>query len=252
MWSELVARRFTPWSHRPGEQSQPSTRTRIPETWSSHDDIHLPAGQLTEGVSRRALLTRSAAGLGLALSGAVPGVFGTARAHGGGRGAGYGPLVSDPAGVLALPEGFEYTIVAQAGVTLLDSGQPSPSDNDGMASFVRRGGSGSVLVNNHEISGSEPFEVPHLPRLVYDESAGGGTTTIEVDGHGRLVRQRVSLAGTHNNCAGGRTPWETWLTCEETEAILGRRHGYVFEVDPYDQRANLSCCPVPCSLVPRR
>ena len=161
-------------------------------------------------------------------------------------GPGYGPLVDDPAGILALPAGFTYTIVAQSGVTRLESGELTPDDPDGMACFVRHRGNGSVLVQNHEIGGSEPNRVPLVPGFVYDEKAGGGTTTIEVDKDGNRVREYVSLAGTHNNCAGGRTPWDTWLTCEESESTLagGKRHGYVFEVDPYAQQANRNPHPI--------
>jgi secreted PhoX family phosphatase len=200
-----------------------------------------------DGVSRRSLLTRSAtASAGIVLSGSVPGLFGTAQARRGAP-AGYGPLVPDPAGILSLPAGFSYTIVAQSGVTTLESGEPTPDDPDGTAVFVRHGGNGSILVNNHEIGDTESYRVPLVPGFVYDPKGGGGTTTIEVDRDGNRIREYVSLAGTHNNCAGGRTPWDTWLTCEETEgspAGSTMRHGYVFEVDPYDRDANRAPKPI--------
>jgi uncharacterized protein len=196
------------------------------------------------GISRRSMLNRSAAALGIALAGSLEGVLGNVAPAAAMPKSGYGPLVTDPSGLLSLPEGFSYKVVAESGVTRLESGQPTPSDPDGTAAFVRRGGNGSVLINNHEVSGSEPHPVPAIPGFVYDETAGGGTTTIEVDHDGNRIREYVSLAGTHTNCAGGRTPWDTWLTCEETEAITGKRHGYVFEVDPYDQDANRNPKPI--------
>src|SRR5690242_10090108 len=168
-------------------------------------------------LSRRSVLGRGAAGLGLALTGSLNGLFGTSASAAAPGVAGYGPLISDPKGLLALPEGFSYTIVAQSGVTRLESGEPTPGDPDGTAAFVRRGGNGSVLINNHEISGSDANPVPRVPGFTYDPAMGGGTTTIEVDKDGSRVREYVSLAGTLNNCAGGKTPWETWLTCEESE-----------------------------------
>jgi secreted PhoX family phosphatase len=205
------------------------------------------------GLSRRSVLARSATGVGIALSGSYAGLFGAAPASAKGAAAkapkgqvGYGALVDDPAGLLSLPAGFSYTIVAQSGVTRLESGEPTPSDPDGTASFVRHGGNGSVLIVNHEVSGGEPYPVPRIPGFVYDPAAGGGTTNVEVDKDGNRVREYVSLAGTQNNCAGGKSPWDTWLTCEEAESLSGQTkpHGYVFEVDPYDQDANRDPEPI--------
>ncbi|GGK16568.1 hypothetical protein GCM10010124_06490 [Pilimelia terevasa] len=210
-------------------------------------------------LSRRHLLRAGAAGgLGIALAGNLEILAGPAHALGAARPpTGYGPLVADPAGVLALPQGFAYRVVAKTGVTTLDSGHPCPDDPDGIGCFPARGRGrghgGSVLVTNHEVGGSEPHGVPPLPGLTYDPGARGGTTTVEVDAAGARQRHYVSLAGTHNNCAGGVTPWGTWLTCEETEQKKGgqftRDHGYVFEVDPYDMAANAD--PVPLTFLGR-
>jgi secreted PhoX family phosphatase len=203
-------------------------------------------------VSRRSFLGRSAvSGLGIAIVGSVEAIAGPPALAAGRPPLGYGPLVADPAGVLALPAGFSYRIVAQSGVTLLESGEPTPSDPDGTASFPH--GRGSTLVNNHEVGGTEPYRVPVLQGLTYDPGAGGGTTNIDVDARGERIREYVSLAGTHNNCAGGKSPWSTWLTCEETEQRAGgafqKDHGYVFEVDPFDRQANQD--PVPLKFLGR-
>jgi secreted PhoX family phosphatase len=208
---------------------------------------------MTSALPRRDLLRAGAAGgLGIAIAGSLDAIAGPLAAQAACRPAtGYGPLVADPKGLLALPAGFTYTIVAEAGRTVLETGQPTPSDADGTACFRSR--TGWTLVNNHEIGGGEPHGVPPLPGLTYDPGAGGGTTTIDVDRHGNRIREYVSVAGTHNNCAGGVTPWNTWLTCEESEQRAGgqfqKDHGYVFEVDPVDREANLS--PVPLKFLGR-
>jgi hypothetical protein len=202
-------------------------------------------------LSRREFVNRSVlAGIGVALVGNVGSVVTTAPAAQAGGTAGYGPLVSDPAGRLSLPSGFTYKVVTEAGKTTLESGEPTPQKHDGMATFVRPAG-GSVIVYNHEIkvSHNAQFQVPRIPGLTYDPIAPGGCTIVEVDADGNRVTEYVALAGTSTNCAGGRTPWNTWLSCEETEERAGQNglqfdHGYTFEVDPFSREANQDPKPI--------
>lgn len=144
---------------------------------------------------------------------------------------GYGPL-RRAGSDLALPDGFQYTRFGVTGEPLSDGG-PTPAAPDGMGAFTLPNGN-IRLIRNHELLGRGPDEKPPFQRP-YDFVAGGGTTSLEVDPESReLVASYWTLEGTTRNCAGGVTPWGSWLSCEEATAgrIMGLRkeHGYVFEV----------------------
>ncbi len=149
---------------------------------------------------------------------------------------GYGPLraVGDE---LALPASFGYALFGVEGEPMSD-GRPTPRAHDGMAAFPLPNGNVRLLRNHEDRDPAELATLRGDPERAYDRAAGGAVTSLEVaidaDGAPRLVRDFVSLSGTLVNCAGGPTPWGSWLTCEETTAGelrgYGREHGYVFEV----------------------
>lgn len=175
---------------------------------------------------------------------------------------GFGPLQSDPAGVLDLPEGFSYRVLSRFGDTMTD-GMVVPDKFDGMGCFGLDD-ERVALVRNHELNPRDlargPFgrDLSTLGLVSADKAyamyadrdvpmVGGTTTMIYNLRTGQMEEEYLSLVGTLINCGGGITPWGSWLTCEET--TLGRAngltqdHGWVFEV-PAAQRGLAEPVPI--------
>jgi len=143
----------------------------------------------------------------------------------------------------------------------MSDGRPTPRAHDGMAAF--KVGRELRIIRNHEVNNYVGKPGIALDPNAYDPLAGGGTTTVVIDPKTReVVKDFVSLSGTLVNCAGGPTPWQSWISCEET--VLGptefisseggkrggfsKHHGYCFEVSA---KSNRAVAPVPLKQLGR-
>lgn len=197
---------------------------------ADHMDPHWSFSR--RGMLKSGVAAAAAASMPLGLIGA-----GTARAVQLPYSPDYGPLapVADQATglpLLQLPQGFKYWSFGWTGDVMSD-GIATPGAHDGMA-VVASDPHKLVLVRNHE-QGSRTAGA-YLPNKgVYDPSCNGGTTNLVfAPQQKKWLSSWASLSGTIRNCAGGPTPWNTWISCEETTDGVHngatRQHGYCFDV----------------------
>jgi uncharacterized protein len=217
-------------------------------------------------LSRRSFFTLAgASAAGIILAAPLKNLYARAASRKSIAVSGFGKLIPDPNGILDLPKGFQYKILSKTGEMMSDRTKV-PDKKDGMAAFSGENGT-TVLIRNHELKPDPSKKIAIVDAgeaYKYDKLAPGGTTTLVIDRNYQVLQQYVSLGGTIRNCAGGTTPWGSWISSEEDVSTpntvannssdrmkesfqVSLKHGYNFEVP---SRGNIAT-PVPLKAMGR-
>ena len=146
----------------------------------------------------------------------------------------YGPLQPPDANGLMLPPGFSSRIVARSGLPVAGTAYVWHIWPDGAFTFPAEDGGWIHVVNSEA---PLPIDIP----LASAAQRIGGASAIRFDASGEIVDAYRVLGGTRSNCAGGATPWGTWISCEEfDESNRGgstANAGNAWECDPTGRAA---------------